>query len=548
VAYEKMRLGAFLHQDFASATSRLTRKEEALRIGIDVGGTNTDAVLMEGTTVVGWVKTPTTPDVTSGIVTALRDLLEQTKVNPATITGVMIGTTHFTNAVVERKRLMKTAALRLGLPATQSLPPMVDWPPDLREALGDHKYLVHGGHEFDGRLISAMDEKEIREVARDIRKKGIRTVAISSVFSPVNPEHEQKAAEIVSDEIPDASITLSHEIGRIGLLERENAAIMNACLGELARAIVNAFEEALAEMDIQAPFYLSQNDGTLMSAEFAKKYPVFTFASGPTNSMRGAAFLSGAKEAMVVDLGGTTSDVGMLIRGFPREASVAVEIAGVRTNFRMPDTYSFGLGGGSIITLRVLRATEPLRIGPQSVGYELITKGLVFGGSTLTATDVAVAGGLADIGDKEAVQDLDKGLVREVLERIQAMVDEAVDRMKTSAEPIPVILVGGGTILVSRKVAGASEMIRPDHYPVANAIGAAIAQVGGETDRVFSLDRMSRDEALTQAREEAIQKALAAGAEEKTIEVVEVEEVPLTYLPSNAVRIRVKAVGDLALQ
>ena len=513
-----------------------------MRIGIDVGGTNTDAVLMKGTKVVGWVKTPTTPDVTSGIVTALRDLLEQTKANPATITAVMIGTTHFTNAVVERKRLMKTAAIRLGLPATQALPPMVDWPPDLREAIGNHRYLVHGGHEFDGRLISAIDEKENREVAKDIREKGIKAVAISSVFSPVNPEHEQKAAEIVRDEIPEASITLSHEIGRIGLLERENAAIMNACLGELAQAIVNAFEEALAEMEIQAPFYLSQNDGTLMSADFAKKYPVFTFASGPTNSMRGAAFLSGAKEAVVVDLGGTTSDVGMLVHGFPREASVAVEIGGVRTNFRMPDTYSFGLGGGSIVT------TEPLRIGPQSVGYELITKGLVFGGSTLTATDIAVAGGLADIGDKEAVRGLDKGLVRDALEMIQTMVDQAVDRMKTSAEPIPVILVGGGTILVSRKVAGASEMIRPEHYPVANAIGAAIAQVGGETDRVFSLDKMSRDEALAQAKEEAIQKALAAGAEEDTIEVVEVEEVPLTYLPSNAVRIRVKAVGDLALQ
>jgi len=513
-----------------------------MRIGIDVGGTNTDAVLMVGTTVVDWAKTPTTLDVTSGIVTALRDLLEQTKADPATITGVMIGTTHFTNAVVERKRLMETAAIRLGLPATQSLLPMVDWPADLREAIGDHKYLVHGGHEFDGRLISALDEKEIQEVAKDIRNNGIKAVAISSVFSPVNPEHEQKAAEIVRDEMPDASITLSHEIGRIGLLERENAAIMNACLGELARAIVNALEEALAEMEIQAPFYLSQNDGTLMSAEFAKKYPVFTFASGPTNSMRGAAFLSGAEEAVVVDLGGTTSDVGMLVRGFPREASVAVEIAGVRTNFRMPDTYSFGLGGGSIIT------TEPLRIGPQSVGYELTAKGLVFGGPTLTATDVAVAGGLVDIGDKEAVKALDRGLVREVLERIQTVVDEAVDRMKTSAEPIPVILVGGGTILVSRKVAGASEMIRPEHYPVANAIGAAIAQVGGETDRVFSLDRMSRDEALAQAKEEATQKALAAGAEEKTIEVVEVEEVPLTYLPSNAVRIRAKAVGDLALQ
>jgi len=513
-----------------------------MRIGIDVGGTNTDAVLMEGASVIGWVKTPTTPDVTGGIVTALQDLLEQTRTNPAAITGVMIGTTHFTNAVVERKRLMQTAALRLGLPATQSLPPMVDWPSDLREAIGDHKYIVHGGHEFDGRVISAIDEQEIREVARDIRERGIRAVAISSVFSPANPEHEQRAAEIVSDELPGVSISLSHEIGRIGLLERENAAIMNACLGELARAIVTAFQEALAEMEIRAPFYLSQNDGTLMSADFAKKYPVLTFASGPTNSMRGAAFLSGAREAMVVDLGGTTSDVGMLIHGFPREASVAVEIGGVRTNFRMPDTYSFGLGGGSMIT------TDPLKIGPQSVGYELITKGLVFGGSTLTTTDVAVAGDLVDIGDREAVRTLDRGLVNDVLDRIQAMVDEAVDRMKTSAEPIPVILVGGGTILVSRKVAGASEMIRPEHYPVANAIGAAIAQVGGETDRVFSLASMSRDKALAQAREEATQKALAAGAEEETIEVVEVEEVPLSYLPSNAVRIRVKAVGNLALR
>ncbi|MFQ6016209.1 MAG: hydantoinase/oxoprolinase N-terminal domain-containing protein [Anaerolineae bacterium] len=513
-----------------------------MRIGIDVGGTNTDAVLMKGTTVMGWVKTPTTPDVTTGIVTALRNLMEETKFDPASITGVMIGTTHFTNAVVERKRLMETAVVRLGLPATASLPPMVDWPPELREAIGNHKYLVHGGHEFDGRLISQLDEKEIRQVAKEIKSKGIKAIAISSVFSPVNAEHEKKAAEIIADEVPEAAITLSHEIGRIGLLERENAAIMNACLGDLAKAIVNSFKKALAEMKIEAPFYLSQNDGTLMSADFAEKYPVFTFASGPTNSMRGAAFLSGAKEAMVVDLGGTTSDVGMLIRGFPREASVAVEIGGVRTNFRMPDVYSFGLGGGSIVN------REPLKIGPQSVGYELTTKGLIFGGSTLTTTDVAVAGGLADIGDKGAVKSLEGSFVRQCLDEIQSMVEVAVDRMKTSAEPIPVILVGGGTILVSRKVEGASEMIKPDHYPVANAIGAAIAQVGGETDRVFSLDAMSRDEALDKAKGEAMEKALAAGADQETVNVVEVEEVPLTYLPSNAVRIRVKAVGDLVLE
>jgi N-methylhydantoinase A/oxoprolinase/acetone carboxylase beta subunit len=130
---------------------------------------------------------------------------------------------------------------------------------------------------------------------------------------------------------------------------------------------------------------------------------------------------------------------------------------------------------------------------------------------------------------------------------MQKMVDEAVERMKTSAEPIPVILVGGGTILVSRAVAGASEMVKPDHYPVANAIGAAIAQVGGEMDRVFSLASMSREDALAEARAEATAKAISAGADPNTIQIVDVEEVPLAYLPGNATRIRVKAVGDLTI-
>jgi N-methylhydantoinase A/oxoprolinase/acetone carboxylase beta subunit len=246
---------------------------------------------------------------------------------------------------------------------------------------------------------------------------------------------------------------------------------------------------------------------------------------------------------MVVDIGGTTSDVGMLIHGFPREASVVVNVGGVRTNFRMPDVYSFGLGGGSL----VYHEDGQLRIGPQSVGYELTSKGLVFGGDTLTTTDIAVAGGLADIGDSLAVRSLERPFVQEATALMQDMVEVAVDRMKTSAEPIPVIMVGGGSILIGQKVRGASEMIKPPHFAVANAIGAAIAQVGGETDRIFSLEKISREEALAQAREEATQKAVAAGADPATVHIVDVEEVPLTYLPSNATRIRMKAVGDLAM-
>lgn len=511
-----------------------------MRIGIDVGGTNTDAVVMDGARVVAAIKTPTTANVSDGITTALRSLVAESGLDVSTLDAVMIGTTHFTNAVVERKRLQPTTCIRLGLPATVSLPPMVDWPDDLAAVVGREHYLAHGGHEFDGREISPFDGNEIREIAGKIQAKGIKAIAISSVFSPVNTTFEEQAADIVRDVIPDANITLSSTIGRIGLLERENAAIMNACLRDLAVRTVNGFKTALAEMEITAPFYISQNDGTLMNADFAAGYPVLTFASGPTNSMRGAAFLSGLKDAIVVDVGGTTTDIGVLQHGFPRVAALAVDIGGVRTNFRMPDTLSIGLGGGSIVS------ADPLRVGPQSVGYELTSRALVFGGDVMTTTDICVASGHVQIGDPGQVSAVDTALIEAVEAKIEEMINVGVDRMKTSATPMPVIVVGGGSILVQRPVAGASEIIKPEHFAVANAIGAAIAQIGGETDRIFSLAEMSRDEALAQAKQEATDKAVAAGAAPETVEIVEVEEVPLAYLPGNATRIMVKAVGDLA--
>ncbi len=510
-----------------------------MRIGIDVGGTNTDAVLMDGAEVISSTKTPTTANVSEGIAAALRGVIADSQIDSASIDGVMIGTTHFTNAVVERQRLTPTACIRLGLPATVCLPPMVDWPLDLRDIVGGEAHLAHGGHEFDGREISAYQPEEVREIAARIRDAGLDAIAISSVFSPVNAAFEEQTAEIVREAIPDANITLSSEIGRIGLLERENAAIMNSCLRGLAARTVDGFKAALDELDIRAPFYISQNDGTLMNADFAKEYPVLTFASGPTNSMRGAAFLSGLRDAIVVDVGGTTTDIGVLQHGFPRPAALAVDIGGVRTNFRMPDTYSIGLGGGSLIE------RDPLKVGPRSVGYELTSRALVFGGAELTATDVIVAGGTQAIGDAGAVSGLDADFVAAVQARIMEMIAIAVDRMKTSATPVPVIVVGGGSILVTGEVEGASEIIKPDHFPVANAIGAAIAQVGGECDRIFSLAEISRDEALDQAKSEASQRAINAGAEAGSIEIVDVEEVPLAYLPGNATRIMVKAIGDL---
>ena len=206
--------------------------------------------------------------------------------------------------------------------------------------------------------------------------------------------------------------------------------------------------------------------------------------------MRGAAYLSGVTDGIVVDVGGTSTDVGALVRGFPREAAVAVQLAGVRTNFRMPDMVSIPLGGGTVVE------QEPFRMGPESVGYRLSEEARVFGGNTITTTDLAVAAGLATIGEPELVRRLDGLLVSQAMDEIQRRVEDAIDRVKLSQEDVPVVLVGGGSVLLGDSLAGASVVLRPQHAGVANAIGAAIAQVGGQVERVYSLESMGRDEAV----------------------------------------------------
>ena len=119
---------------------------------------------------------------------------------------------------------------------------------------------------------------------------------------------------------------------------------MNAALTGVAERATRGFTQALAAAGVQATPFLSQNDGTLMTLAYAAEYPVLTVASGPTNSLRGGALLSGRTDAVVIDVGGTTADFGALRGGFPRESGIAVEIGGVLTNFRMPDLVSVGAG------------------------------------------------------------------------------------------------------------------------------------------------------------------------------------------------------------
>jgi N-methylhydantoinase A/oxoprolinase/acetone carboxylase beta subunit len=514
------------------------------RLGIDVGGTNTDAVLIDGDlNITAEVKLPSSADIRGGISAAIAAIIQKSGINPKQITKAMLGTTQCTNAIVERKHLERVGVLRIAAPATRGLPPMVDWAPDLR-GIAAETAIIGGGFEHDGKEIAPLNEAEARSFFEGCKKKGIRSIAVSGVFSTVRNDHEERAAKICGEIMgADAYLSLSGRIGSMGLIERENATILNAALYRVSQMFIEGFIQSLEEQGVvNAEVYFSQNDGTLMNAEAARKYPIFTIACGPTNSIRGASYLSQFKDAIIIDVGGTTTDIGILQRGFPRESSVAVTIGGVRTNFRMPDVVSFGLGGGSIVRERGGGVT----VGPDSVGYQITEKALVFGGDVLTATDIAVRLGLARVGDPALVSGIDRRLAERALERITLLVEEHIDAMKMSREDADVILVGGGSILLPDHLAGVKRLVKPDHFAVANAIGSGISKISGVYEKLVSYDETPREQALEIARKEAIETAIHGGAKPETVEIVDIEDVPLQYYAGNTCRVKIKAAGDLA--
>jgi N-methylhydantoinase A/oxoprolinase/acetone carboxylase beta subunit len=219
-------------------------------LGVDVGGTNTDAVIMIGDEVVATAKRATTADVGDGLIAAVRAVLEAAQMSPESLSTVMIGTTQFINAFVQRRDLTPIAAVRVALPKTDGIPPMVGWPDDLVQVVGRHAYLVGGGSFYDGREYAPLDTTALENAGRDIRAKSIRAIALTSGFAPVRPDIEQKAAEVILSVHPEADITLSSEVGGLGLIDRENAALINASLRQLSRKVVNSLKDALSQLGI----------------------------------------------------------------------------------------------------------------------------------------------------------------------------------------------------------------------------------------------------------------------------------------------------------
>lgn len=514
------------------------------KLGIDVGGTNTDAVLIdENRSVVADIKYPTSADIYDGILGAMRTVLDKSGVDPKQINQAMLGTTQCTNAIVERKNLAPIGILRIGAPASTGIRPMVDWADDIRR-IAAGSVIIGGGFEYDGKELAPFDREAAEKFFTDMKEKGVKSIAVSCVFSTVRNDHELEAARLCRQVMgDDVHVSISSEIGSMGLIERENATILNAALWQVAERFTDGFAKSLQDEGItNADVYLSQNDGTLMTMEHARRYPILTVACGPTNSIRGASYLSNLKNAIVVDVGGTTTDLGVIQNGFPRESSVAVTIGGVRTNFRMPDVISIGLGGGSIVRVR---SDGSVTVGPDSVGYEITKKALVFGGDVMTATDIAVRCGLADLGDAERTAGIPQEVADKALAVMRAMVEDSVDSMKVSNADADLILVGGGSVILPEDISGASSVLKPEHFGCANAIGSAISKVSGTYEKLVDYDETPRDQALENAKAAAVDAAVEAGAVRDTVEIIEMEDVPLAYYPGHTSRVKVKAAGDL---
>jgi N-methylhydantoinase A/oxoprolinase/acetone carboxylase beta subunit len=500
---------------------------ERLSIGVDVGGTNTDAVAIDAAGAVrARMKIPTTPDPSEGIAAAIAAVAD---VGP--VARVALGTTHAVNAIVQRRGLRRVAVLRLGAPGTLAVPPFAGWPPALVDAMAPAVLVARGGVEVDGRVVP-VDPDEIRRFAAAL-PPGTGAIAVTGTFSPLDDEQE-RTAEALLGEVTGLPVTRGHETGGLGLLERENAAIVNAALGDVMVRVVDGLAAAVQRLGPAVPTFLTQNDGTVMQPSFARRLPVLTIGSGPSNSLRGAAALTRRTDVLVVDVGGTTTDVGALRQGFPRESSIGVTVGGV-LNFRMPDLVSVAVGGGTIV--------ERGRLTEASVGAALVADALAFGGETATLTDAAVAAGRGVIGTNRSRACRDD--LAPALAQADELVADAIQRMRTSAAPIDVVVVGGGAILLPAELPGGRDAFRPAHGDVANAIGAALAPVAGEADVIADVGR-DRTAAIERCVDAARTRAIEAGADAGQLETVWIDEVPLAYLDRPMSRLRAKVAGPPA--
>lgn len=531
-------------------------------LGIDAGGTHTDAALISQGRVLAGAKARTDHD---DLPSSVREVLEPLArtLDLHNVRRVALGTTLAINAIVQGR----TDPVGLALSAGPGMDPT-------RHALGEHVVVVPGGLDHRGVEVTPLREKDLLPVARRWREQGVEHFAVVGKFSPRNPAHEQRMEAVLKS---FGQVTQGHLLsGQLNFPRRVAGAWYNSAVWRIHNAFLDAVEQVLREFGVQAPVYLLKADGGAVPVELSRRHPVNSILSGPAASIMGVMALAAATpradalagDALLLDMGGTTTDIGLYAQGSPvldRLGMRLVGAAGARcTPVRALASRSLGVGGDS----RLCLAADLLQVGPHRDG-----PAMAFGGAAPTLLDAMNVAGLGAAGDVAASR---RGLealagqhgreagalaheaVAQATGKIAAAVRELVDTVNAHPvytlaallegrriTPLSAWLVGGPAGMMAQALHDALAMPVhiPPHADVANAVGAALTLPTAELElfadttqgcaRIPALDwrrDIPRNYTLEQAREDALKalRELAAslpGAQ--AVQAVEVLEEDL---------------------
>ncbi len=321
-----------------------------LGLGLDTGGTYTDSVIMDFSTgeVLSKAKSLTTRDDLSIGIKESIEKLDQKLLDDVRM--ISMSSTLATNSIVEGKGC-SVGLIVIGRDFDRSIPV-------------DEYVRISGGHTLSGKEGEPLDEKAAEEFLRSVNGK-IDGLAIASYLSVRNPDHEQRV-KALAKRILDVPVVCGHELSsNLGFNERTVTCIMNARLIPIIEDLIDSVKQVMGDRGTNAPLMIVKGDGSLMSEKIAMERPIETILSGPAASLIGAKILTGKEDAIVMDMGGTTTDIGILRKGNPRLEEKGAIIGGRRTHVLAAEIATSGLGGDSRIIVNGDRfALTALRVMP----------------------------------------------------------------------------------------------------------------------------------------------------------------------------------------
>ena len=515
----------------------------AYRLGVDVGGTFTDLLLLDTEQGRFWRhKTPSTPrDSSIGILLGVTAICEQAGVPPSKVDVFLHGTTVATNAVLEgrgaRVGLVTTEGHRQVMQIARSFVPgglagWIVWPKPEPLALLEHTVEVTGRMDAKGNEVAPPDPEQVREALLRLRDEGIEALTISLLNSYLNGAHERLVRDIAEDTLPGIPISLSHEVlPEMQEYERALTTVANASMRPIVGGYVRSLRAKLQAVEMPARIAILRSDGGLMSSEKAEEHPVSLLMSGPAGGVAGAVWVarrSGFSNILTLDMGGTSTDVALIEHGQPRRVRTT-EVAHLSVRASSLDVKTVGAGGGSIA--KVPELTGALRVGPESAGAEPGPAAYGKGGVLPTVTDANVVLGylpenllggsfkLDREASRRAVQGIADVLGVDVYQAARGIIDIVNENMfgalrmisvQQGYDPRQFALMGfGGAgplhVNAVAKLSNAWPAISPMSPGVLCALGDATTRMRAETARSCAkpMPDVSRNDLLAELQEMA---------------------------------------------